>query len=66
MYIAELPTTKQNEIKRELKKIGINGIDLQLAMNSKLSDIDYTGLGEAIVNDDYYTLSDDRVVEYSY
>lgn len=38
MYIAELPTTKQNEIKRELEKIGINGIDLQLAMNSKLSD----------------------------
>lgn len=30
--------------------------------------IDYDGLGEAIVNDDYcyYTLSDDRVVEYSY
>lgn len=30
--------------------------------------IDYTGLGEAIVNDDYYyyTLSDGRVVEYSY
>lgn len=41
MYIAELPTTKQNEIKGELKKIGIDGIDLQLAMNSKLSDIDY-------------------------
>lgn len=41
MYIAELPTTKQNEIKRELEKIGINGIDLQLAMNSKLLDIDY-------------------------
>lgn len=29
--------------------------------------IDYAGLGKAIVNDDYYyTLSDDRVVEYSY
>lgn len=41
MYIAELPTTKQNEIKGELEKIGINGIDLQLAMDSKLSDIDY-------------------------
>ena len=41
MYIAKLPTTKQNEIKRELEKIGINGIDLQLAMDSKLSDIDY-------------------------
>ena len=41
MYIAELPTTKQNEIKRELEKFGINGIDLQLAMDSKLSDIDY-------------------------
>ena len=41
MYIAELPTTKQNEIKRELEKIGINGIDLQLAMDSKLSDVDY-------------------------
>ena len=41
MYIAELPTNKQNKIKRELEKIGINGIDLQLAMDSKLSDIDY-------------------------
>ena len=41
MYIAELPTKEQEEIKRELEKIGINGIDLQLAMNSKLSDIDY-------------------------
>ena len=41
MYIAELPTTKQNEIKRELEKIGISGIDLQLAMDSKLTDIDY-------------------------
>ena len=30
--------------------------------------IDYDGLGEVIVNDDYYyyTLSDDRIVEYSY
>ena len=41
MYIVELPITKQNEIKRELEKIGINGIDLQLAMDSKFSDIDY-------------------------
>ena len=41
MYIAELPTTKQNEIKRELEKFGINEIDLQLAMDSKLTDIDY-------------------------
>ena len=41
MYIAKLPTKEQEEIKRELEKIGINGIDLQLAMNSKLSDIDY-------------------------
>lgn len=40
MYIAELPTTKQNEIKRELEKIGIKGFYLQLAMDSKLSDID--------------------------
>lgn len=41
MYIAELPTKEQEKIKMELEKIGINGIDLQLAMNSKLSDIDY-------------------------
>lgn len=41
MYIAELPTKEQEEIKRELEKIGVNGIDLQLAMDSKLSDIDY-------------------------
>lgn len=41
MYIAELPIKKQEKIKRELEKIGINGIDLQLAMDSKLSDIDY-------------------------
>lgn len=41
MYIAELPTKEQEKIKRELEKIGINGIDLQLAMDSKLSDIDY-------------------------
>jgi hypothetical protein len=39
MYIAELPTTKQNEIKRELEKNGIKGFYLQLAMDSKLSDI---------------------------
>ena len=41
MYIAELPTKEQKKIKRELEKIGINGIDLQLAMDSKLSDVDY-------------------------
>lgn len=41
MYIAELPTKEQEKIKKELEKIGINGIDLQLAMDSKLSDIDY-------------------------
>lgn len=32
MYIAELPTKEQEKIKKELEKIGINGIDLQLAM----------------------------------
>ncbi len=41
MYIAELSTKEQEKIKKELEKIGINGIDLQLAMDSKLSDIDY-------------------------
>lgn len=50
MYIAELPKKEQNEIKRELEKIGINGIDLQLAMNSKLSDIDYL-LKKDLTND---------------
>ena len=50
MYIAELPITKQNEIKMELEKIGIDGIDLQLAMNSKLSDIDYL-LKKRLTND---------------
>ena len=39
MYIAELPTTKQSEIKRELEKNGIKGFYLQLAMDSKVSDI---------------------------
>ena len=55
MYIAELPTTKQNEIKRELEKIGINGIDLQLAMDSKLSDIDYL-LKKHLTNDWRYVI----------
>lgn len=50
MYIAELPITKQNKIKRELEKIGIHGIDLQLAMNSKLSDINYL-LKKDLTND---------------
>ena len=50
MYIAELPTKEQEEIKRELEKIRINGIDLQLAMNSKLSDIDYL-LKKDLTND---------------
>lgn len=40
MYIAELPTKEQEKIKRELEKIGIKGFYLQLAMDSKLSDID--------------------------
>ena len=55
MYIAELPTNKQNEIKRELEKIGINGIDLQLAMDSKLSDIDYL-LKKHLTNDWGYVI----------
>lgn len=50
MYIAELPTKEQEKIKMELEKIGINGIDLQLAMNSKLSDIDYL-LKKHLTND---------------
>ena len=50
MYIAKLSTKEQNEIKRELEKIGINGIDLQLAMDSKLSDIDYL-LKKHLTND---------------
>ena len=50
MYIAELPTKEQEKIKRELEKIGINGIDLQLAMDSKLSDIDYL-LKKHLTND---------------
>ena len=40
MYIAELPITKQNEIKRELEKIGIHGDDLHRAMNSKIVDLE--------------------------
>ena len=55
MYIAELPTNKQNEIKRELEKIGINGIDLQLAMDSKLADIDYL-LKKHLTNDWRYVI----------
>lgn len=50
MYIAELPTKEQETIKRELEKIGINGIDLQLAMNGKLSDVDYL-LKKHLTND---------------
>lgn len=50
MYIAELPTKEQEKIKRELEKIGISGIDLQLAMDSKLSDIDYL-LKKDLTND---------------
>ena len=50
MYIAELPTKEQEKIKKELEKIGINGIDLQLAMDSKLSDIDYL-LKKDLTND---------------
>ena len=50
MYIAELPTKEQEKIKMELEKIGINGIDLQLAMDSKLSDIDYL-LKKDLTND---------------
>lgn len=50
MYIAELPTKEQEKIKRALEKIGISGIDLQLAMDSKLSDIDYL-LKKDLTND---------------
>ena len=41
MYIAELNESEQNKIKEYLISIGINGEDLVLAMNSKVSDIDY-------------------------
>lgn len=48
MYIAELPKDEQNKIKEILERIGIHGIDLQLAMDSKVSDIDYLLLQDDI------------------
>lgn len=41
MYICQLSSEKQNEIKEILIDKGINGNDLELAMNSKIWDIDY-------------------------
>ena len=41
MYIIQLSKEKQNQIRKMLIKIGITGKDLDNAMNSKLSDIEY-------------------------
>ena len=41
MYICQLPSEKQNEIKKVLASKGICGADLERAMESKVADIDY-------------------------
>lgn len=40
-YVCQLPQEKQNQIREQLIQIGIIGNDLDLAMNSKLKDIEY-------------------------
>lgn len=41
IYICQLPQEKQNQIREQLIQIGIIGDDLDLAMDSKLKDIEY-------------------------
>lgn len=40
MYVAELNEEMQNKIKEQLVAAGIEGEDLELAMNSKVSDLE--------------------------
>lgn len=40
-YVCQLPQEKQNQIREQLIQIGIVGKDLDLAMDSKLKDIEY-------------------------
>ena len=40
-YVCQLPQEKQNQIREQLIQIGIIGEDLDLAMDSKLKDIEY-------------------------
>ena len=44
MYIIELTKENQKAIKEYLKKLGIIGEDLELAMDSKICDLDYLGI----------------------
>jgi len=41
IYVCQLSQEKQNQIREQLIQIGIVGNDLNLAMNSKLKDIEY-------------------------
>jgi hypothetical protein len=40
MYVIQLSTEEQEKIREKLISIGIEGKDLELAMNSKLSDLE--------------------------
>ena len=44
MYIIELTKENQNVIREYLMKLGITGEDLEIAMNSKICDLDYLGI----------------------
>lgn len=41
-YVCELSNEIQDQIKNDLIEIGIEGEDLELAMNSKLTDLEDT------------------------
>ena len=41
IYVCQLSQGKQNQIREQLIQIGIFGDDLDLAMDSKLADIEY-------------------------
>ena len=41
IYVCQSPQEKQNQIREQSIRIGIVGNDLDLAMDSKLKDIEY-------------------------
>ena len=44
MYIIELTKENQKAIREYLIKLGITGKDLEIAMDSKICDLDYLGI----------------------
>lgn len=67
-YVSELSPDKQKKIRQQLKSAGVKGRDLQLAMNSRLVDLEDTiSLKESVGSTDFETVKKeiiDATIDY--